>query len=80
MKENSRQQHSTAGAGLLLSAFSGVGSGNSKERAEQKPETHVTKRVKGLKVLDKGVVDKESTRGCWSDDTIKRHPDFVLGQ
>lgn len=38
MKENSRQQH-RAGAGLLLSAFSEVGSGNSKEKAEQKPET-----------------------------------------
>lgn len=36
MKENSRQQNIQAVAGLLLSAFSEVGTENSKEKAEQK--------------------------------------------
>lgn len=63
VKENSRQQNSQAGAGLLLSAFCGLGRGNSKGRAEEKPRNpcDVTKKEsEGLKGLDKGVWTKKA--------------------
>lgn len=51
-----------------------------KQSRNPKPCDLTKKESEGLKSFGQGSVGKESTRGCWRDDTIKRHPDFVLGQ
>lgn len=51
-----------------------------KQSRNPKPCDLTKKGSEGLKSFGQGSVGKESTRGCWRDDTIKRHPDFVLGQ